>query len=244
MKTKIIIAHAILLMIGFQNLYSQSSGSHENYKITNSDPYLTGDLFTPALTVDPTTYFNPEWLAGDIFLSNGEIVRNKLIKYNGLLDELFWKEPKSKNIIKLDKEAILQFHFQNYNGDTSVYFRKIKARRNILADSALVFGQAINYGSSSLFVIHAFKKEGTELIRKNGVPYEKNVYAEEPIYIFRFTNNKTFVTKSLNRRNLYTFSPGNKDKIKEFLKKNRTSGSLDNSYLLRLTQFLSTIVNH
>ena len=237
------LAFAILLIIGCQNSYGQRNNSVNTSDLIYSEPCLTGELFAPDVIVDAATYFNPAWLSGDIYLSNGEIVRNKLIKYNGLLDELFWLGPKSKNIIKLDKEAILQFHFRNINGDTSVYFRKIKFKRNILADSAVVFGQVIYNGSSALFVIHTFKKEGTELIRKDGRPFEKDVFTEEPIYFFSFVNHRTFVTKSLKRNSLYAFSPGNKDKIKEFLRANKTGKFMNNAYLIKLTQFLGTIAN-
>jgi len=243
MKPQIILAYAILLIIDCQNSYGQRYNSVNTYDLTGSESCLTGEFFSPDKFVDATTYFNSAWLAGDIYLSNGEVVRNKLIKYNGLLDELFWQEPKSQNIIKLDKEAIQQFHFRNINGDTSVYFRKIKFKRNILADSAVAFGQVIYNANSTLFVIHTFKKEGTELIRKNGSPFEKDVFTEEPIYFFSFANNKTFVTRSLKRNSLYAFSPGNKDRIKEFLKANRIGKSINNAYLIRLTQFLSTLVN-
>ncbi|MCX6254501.1 MAG: hypothetical protein NTV31_08505 [Bacteroidia bacterium] len=242
MKTKIVLSFAILLIITCQNSYGQRNSSVNTHDSTYSEPCLTGELFAPASIVDATTYFNSAWLSGDIYLSNGEVVRNKLIKYNGLLDELFWQEHKSKNIIKLDKEAILQFHFRNINGDTSVYFRKIKFKRNILADSADVFGQVVYNGSSTLFVIHTFKKEGTELIRKGGSSFEKDVFTEEPIYFFSFANHKTFVIRSLNRNSLYAFSPGNKNRIKEFLKTNKIGKSKNNSYLIRLTQFLSSIV--
>jgi hypothetical protein len=77
----------------------------------------------------------------------------------------------------------------------------------------------------------------------NGIPYEKDIYSEEPIYYFRFSNNKTFGIKSLNRKSLYTFSPDNKDKIKEFLKANKTGKFTNNSDLIRLTQFLSTVAD-
>jgi hypothetical protein len=230
-------------MIAIQNLTGQRSISVYNVDFKSSELCLTGELFTPDQIIDGTTYFNSEWLPGDIYLSNGEVVRNKLIKYNGSLDELFWQEPKSKNVIKLDKEAILQFHFQNLNGDSTVYFRKIKVKKNPLAESSEIFGQVVYEGSLSLFVLHTYKTAGTELIRKNGILFEKTNYVAEPVYIFRSANNKTFVAKSLSRKRLYEFSPDNKDKIKEFLKANRTSGYPDNFYLKRLTIFLSSIVN-
>lgn len=243
MKPKRIFVYTIFLIITFQNLPGQKSFSTGNNDLKSSELCLTGELFTTDQIIEATTYFNSEWLPGDIYLSNGEVVRNKLIKYNGLLDELFWQEPKSKNVIKLDKESILQFHFQNLDGDSTVYFRKIKVKKNAVADSSEFFGQVVYEGRLSLFVLHIHKFEKTELFRRGGVLLEKNVYAEEPVYIFRYSNNKTFVTKSLSRKRFYAFSPENKNKIKEFFKTNNTGTFKDISYLRSLAQFLSTLVN-
>jgi hypothetical protein len=242
MKAKVIIVSIVFLIFCFQNVSGQRSITDNYYQIAY-EPVLTGELFAPQSIADAATYFNSEWLSGDIYLTNGEIVRNKFIKYNGLVDELFWHEPKSGNIVKLDKEPVLQFHFRNLKGDTSVYFRKIRAKLNIISDSADVYGEVVCDGSISLFVIHTFNIKGTEIIHTDGASFEKAVYSEEPIYIFRLANNKTFITRSLSRSSLYSFSPGNKDKIKEFMKANKSRAPINNSYLRKLTQFLETIVN-
>ena len=243
MKPKRIFVYTIFLIISFQNLAGQKSFSTANIDLKSSELCLTGELFTPDQIIEGTTYFNSEWLPGDIYLSNGEVVRNKLIKYNGLLDELFWQEPKSKNVIKLDKESILQFHFQNLDGDSTVYFRKIKVKKNAVADSSEFFGQVVYEGSLSLFVLHIHKFEKTELFRKDGVLLEKNVYAEEPVYIFRYRNNKTFITRKLNRNSLIAFSPENKNKIVEFLKENGNGIFTNKPGLIMLTRFLGTLKN-
>ena len=243
MKSNIILFYAILQIINLQSLQAQKSFSGDNADQTNYELYLTGELFTPDFIVDGTTYFNSEWLPGDIYLSNGGVVRNKLIKYNGLLDELFWQEPRSGNVIKLDKEEILKFHFQNLNGDSSVYFRKIRIRRNALTDSSEIFAQVVYEGSLSLYILHTYMTAGTELVRQNGNLFEKTNYVGEPVYVFRLTNNKTLVFKSLNRKKLHSISPDNSEKIKEYLKTNRTGEFKDISFLRKLTQFLDTIVN-
>jgi hypothetical protein len=54
---------------------------------------------------------------------------------------------------------------------------------------------------------------------------------------------KPGITKSLSHKKLYAFSPENKDKIKEFIKANKTGGNKDVSYLRKLTEFLGQIVN-
>jgi hypothetical protein len=243
MKINIVFSSIILLMIAIQNLDGQSRTFSKNSDLSDSEWCLTGELFVPDFTVDSRTYFYSVWVSGNIYLSNGIVVRNKLIKYNRLLDQLFWLETKSNNMIKLDKESILRFHFSDINGDTSVYFRKIKVKRNLVADSVSVFAQEIYCGSSSLFIVLAFKENGTELVRKNGILSEEIVYNEAPIYFFKFANQRTFVTKSIKRHSLYAFSPENKEKIKAFTQTNNPGMNQDNLYLIKLTRFLSSIVN-
>jgi hypothetical protein len=242
MKTKIYV-YFVLLIIGIQNMNGQNKGSINVLDQRDCIECLTGELFAPVQAIDPETWFNKEWLPGDIYLSNGEIVRNKLIKYNGSLDELFWKEPKSGNTIKLDKEPIVQFHFQNVNSDTTVYFRKIRVKRNALSDSSEVFGQLIYDKSNSLYILHTFNIKGTEIVRTNGTTFEKINYEKIPVYVFMFTKQKTFITRSLSRRSLYSCCPEKKDRINEFLKENKLGRAVNNFYLREVAQFLGTIVN-
>ena len=241
MKTRI-IWYIFFLIIGLQNLHGQNISPDYIHNLSDYQPNLTGELFKPDLPIDEITYFNSDWLSADIYLSNGEIAKNKLIKYNGLLDELFWLEPKSKNIIKLDKEAILQFHFKNLNDDSTIVFRKIRVKKNSVSDSSDVFGQVMYEGRLSLFVLYTYKFAGTELSRKNGLLLENNVYSKIPFYIFGFTNHKTFLTKSLNRKSLYSFFPEERDQIKIFFRQIKQS-KIESYYdISRLMKFLNSIV--
>lgn len=240
MKTKI-MWYTIFFIFVFQNLQGQKNSQNYIFNFSDSEAKLSGELFKPDLPVDEITYFNSEWQPGDIHLSNGDVVKNKLLKYNGLMDELFWLEPNSRNVIKLDKESILQFHFQNLVGDSTVYFKKIKVKKSSVSDSSDVFGQVMYESRLSLFVLHTFKFAGTELNRKNGFLIENNVYASIPVYIFRFTNNKTYLTKSLNRKSLYSFFPEKKDQIKKFFKQIKLSKIESDADINTLMKFLNSI---
>jgi hypothetical protein len=242
MKIIKVIIQSIFLILTIQDLFCQNTGRINDNIIRDCIQCLTGELFTPTIKPDPATYFNPEWLAADLYLSNGEIVRNKLLKYNGLLDELLWQEPKSGNIIKLDKEPIVKFHFLNLNGDTTIYFRKINIKRNALSDSGEVFAEAIYDKGISLYILHTFNIKGTEIVRSNGTTFERTIYEKIPVYILMFTKGKIFITRSLGRRSLYAVFPENKDRIKDYLKVNNSRQPINNSYLRHLTEFLGTIV--
>jgi hypothetical protein len=56
-------------------------------------------------------------------------------------------------------------------------------------------------------------------------------------------NNKTIDLKSLNRKSLYVLAPDKKDQIKKFFKENKQMEFNTNPELVRLAQFLSSIVN-
>jgi hypothetical protein len=242
MKVKLILIQTFLLVIAIQSLTGQVNYYCNCTDKTDSGPFLPGEVFIPAEPLDVITYFNIDWLPGDIYLANGEVAGNINIKYNKLLDELFWLEPASNKIIKLDKEGILGFHFLNLLGDTSVYFKRINAKRNALVDSSEIFGREIYKGKLSLFILYNFIIEQKELAIVNGVYCEKNIYGEEPIYYLQFLNNKAVGLTRLNRKNLCAVFPGKKDQIKKFFRENRQIDINYNLDLVWLAQFLSSIV--
>ena len=137
----------------------------------------------------------------------------------------------------------MQFHYQNVNRDTTVYFRKIKVKRNALSDTSEVFGELIYDKSNSLYILHTFNIKGTEIVRTNGTTFEKINYEKIPVYVFMFTKQKTFITRSLSRRSLCSFCPEKKDRINEFLEETKLGRSLNNFYLREVAQFLGTIIN-
>lgn len=242
MKNRLFLAYTFLFLITFQTASSQVEGCCSFKNSIASYPAVPGELFNFTGPIDNTTWFNKEWLLADVFLSNGEIARNRYIKYSGLLDELLWLEPESDIIVKLDKSAILQFHFLNYHGDTSIYFRRLNVKRDLVPDSTEIFGEEIYRGKLSLYVLHTFFIERREISAKNGVYFQNDIYTEVPIYYFRFMNNKTVGMKSLNRKNLYVIAPEKKEEIDLYYKQNKPGKSFNRSELISLTQFLSSVV--
>jgi hypothetical protein len=241
MRRRLKIIYTILLLIIFQSLQGQTYWCCNCAENTKTEPRLPGVLVaTPADTV---TWFNKNWLPGDIFLNSGEIVRNINIKYSGLLDELFWLEPKSGKPVKIDKEAIQKFHFQSVRGDTSVNFRKIKIKRELSNDSIEVLGQEIYRGNLSLFVRHTFYVRQREIINTNSGIIQRDSYEEDPLYIICFMNKKTVALKGLTRKNLYAFAPDKKEQIKQFFNQSRHLKVETNDEIKVLMQFLGSVIN-
>ena len=242
MNIKIILI--ILILLGFVSQAGLCQ-TDRNFFVTNetdSEPLLSGELFNPTSTPDIVTYFNKDWLSGEIWLTNGRIARNKKIKYNGLLDELFCIEPVSNLTIKLDKEAILQFHFLNFQGDTTIRFRKIKVKKDISNDSSDIFVQEIFNGNLALFILHTCYFAGMETVRINKGYFLKEAYKKEPVYYLRSPDNRIVEFKRFSRRILYSFMPDKKDQIRKYFRDSISGKIKTDQEIKSFIQFLSSIV--
>jgi len=240
MKTKIILFSIILVGITSRIGFCQTD---DDYSVKNidSESLLSGELFNPEMMPNISTHFNKEWLLTDILLTDYRLVRNKMIKYNGLLDELFWLEPESNQTIKLDKEAIMKFHFLNFQGDTTIRFRKIKVKRDIFKDSSEIFVQDINNGTLSLLISHSFYFAGKEPVRMNQSYYMKEIYNEEPVYYLEFPDNKLIEFRKFSRKNLYKLIPDKKEMIRKYFRESASGKIQAVQEILDFVQFLSSI---
>jgi hypothetical protein len=186
---------------------------------------LCGELFFPAIQPDISTYFNKEWLLADLLLSDGRVITDKKIRYNCLLDEILWFEPETKQVIMLDKEGMDRFHFSDINGDSSVYFSKLKVEKSG-GGYISIFAEELFTGKISLFVFHDFYFDRTEILQKDKRYIMKDVYKESPVFYIRFPDNKIVSLKKLSRSKILSCFPSYEFQIKQYMKEegwNRTS---------------------
>ncbi len=239
--TKKALVYIFYFFIASKACLSQMICSCSGLNNLKSETYLSGELLTSSsYQPDIVTYFNREWLSGDIFLKDGGKLGNKNIRYNSLLDELFCLEPESNQILKLDKEAIQQFHFYNFQGDTSVYFKKFRIKKNLSVDSADVFVQELYHGNLSLYIIRSFYFDHREVVRVNNSYLLKDIYKLEPVYFLEYSNNRIIEFKVFARKSLLTHFPEKKDQIKKFFRESPSFRVKSESGLIELMKVLDS----
>jgi hypothetical protein len=238
MKTKIIIAILSVWGFTFVDGFSQTDLNALNDRGITIETLLTGEFFAPALSPDITTYFNREWQEGTVQLDDGRLVRNVKLRYNGLLDELFWLEPASNKTIKLDKQSVLRFHFLNIQGDTSVYFRRLKVKRDNFSDSMEVFGQELYFGKISLYVMHSFYFEKQVTVQMHRSNILKDVYKEEPVYYVEFPDAGVAGFRKFTRKNLAPYFPQKEKEIRKFFSESGAFRIKNRHEIRNLIQYL------
>lgn len=201
---------------------------------------VAGELYSGILQSD--TYLNPEWTEGDMLLETGEKISNVYLRYNGLTDELFWREPVADKIIKVDKESVKGFHFNDFRGDTTVYFRRMKIKKDYVSDSTLCFLQEIDFINIRLFIYHSkffLKRETYSVSGKTSI---RDVYIEQPIYFIQ-TGSQLAVFRKITRKILCAVYPEKQVMIREYFGKSASGRTGTLFEIISFLQFFDTAFN-
>lgn len=184
------------------------------------EPKLCGEVFENSTAFKGSPYFNNEWAPADILLSNGEKVCNKLLKYNGFLDEVIWKNEIIQQEVKLEKHFIDEFTFKNFKGK-SIRFKRLKTKISAISDTGDFFMEVLAESNSSCYVYRHCTVKGYDLKDLDGKTYISNQLVSQPIYLLVLNGKETVFLKRINKRVLLKSLPdAYRIAAKEILQKN------------------------
>lgn len=121
----------------------------------SSTSKLSGELYLQRIIYAGSPFFLDNWFKGDVFLESGEVVKDQLLRYNALEDELIWKEPVSSRLIKLDKMLISAFTIKQNN---IFYFERISSITKGTFTVSNEFLQILHKGKYTLYACRWVEK--------------------------------------------------------------------------------------
>lgn len=193
-------------IIIFSSFYAFAQDQSCNCQYYNvDDEVMSEKLLGKALKQDDYIYPKNDAFGmasiGEIELNSGEIVNNKIIRYDGLTDQLILS---GKEKIAVDKETIKGFYLNQVKTASKLRFTKIK--RSYTND---IFMQVLVDDSIKLYVYR-------KLIRKassNELSTSYTYYIEK--------QSKTFYPMfQISKRSLLDCFPEKQDIVKSALRKN------------------------
>ncbi len=208
MKNMILLL--ILTIISGTKLFSQNSScscSDDELHSADFEKYLSGNLFISELRSIRSQYFH-KWAEGDIIMSDGYVVKDKLIRYNRYYDELIWLREKDFKTAIIDKETVSDFIIYDEEKNPYAHFKKIRIKNWYEFDSTDVYIQVLTEGDVSLY---AFRR--TILISNRNEVYEKDEY-----YLFKENN---YIKVEPRRFILLRTMPEYKSRLRQIIRKNR-----------------------
>lgn len=197
---------------------------------------LTGDFFIESKQIVGSQYFNNDWENGDIVLSSGDTIKSKLLKYNGLYDELIWLNTTNYGIFKLDKSNIDKFWLNNKNFN-STYFKKIWVSNEINDSLYLLFTEVAVEGKYSLYIHRKISKKLPQFKVVNNVRRQLDVLESKPEYYIQFPSNEIRRIKKNGRRITLKQIPLPQQRLKKIIHENHLNIGIEKD-LIKLFEFL------
>ncbi len=183
---------------------------------------LTGMVnLPPRRPIGNQHYLTEEWLSGDVILDNGIAVRDKLLRYNGYLDELFWLYEGDYHQIQVDRNMVKEFRLHPPGHDNPVYFRRIEVHAPLLTGKDDIFGELLYEGDVSLYAYRRIIETGRGDYRVGDKLHGGIIIKPGHLYAFILPDGTTRVTRRIRRGNILDMFPENRDAIRSLLRENR-----------------------
>jgi hypothetical protein len=205
-----------------------------------AEPKLTGDLLIYPRIGKGSQYFIEDWLNGTVLLSTNITVKNKQLRYNGLIDRIVWQE-KNFQQVKLDKELVVAFWLNDEVSGKSYYFQKIKIKEDFAPDSSDVYAQVLCSDKLTLFAYRKVVVSGSEPDRMRGGGHFIDVLEKRTVYYFKLANKTSIGFSHINRRIILKIFPDKRAQVINLLKISKQHSYRTEYDLINITQILNKL---
>lgn len=205
------------------------------------DANLAGETYTRSFGLVGREFFFENYLVGDVFLENGGVAHNQMLKYNGRIDGLLLYSSKNKSEILLDSYFIKGFCLKDQNSNSSYMFNKIKIVSDFTEDSIQVFAHELYTGKLSLYAYRRFVFDEEVIENITGSKVAKKSFKPSYVYYFKLPNSKTIGFKRFRKRDLYKLFPENKELMRRIFKDKHQRRFKNEEDLTKITELLNPL---
>lgn len=182
---------------------------------------LSGKLsMPPRQPIGNQHYPVEEWLSGSVTLENGIVVKNKMLRYNGYIDELFWLFEGDYQQIQVDKYFVKKFHLHVPRKEKPLIFHRIKADSPILIGRDEIFGELLYEGDVRLYAYRRIEGSRSGEYWIGDVPYGGPVISPRPLYILMLSDGTPRIIQRIRRRNILNLFHENRGELRGLLREN------------------------
>lgn len=226
----------LLLFIIFSSVFISNSFSQITdcgYKNINSEvpvyeTTLQGKAFYNQHPNKDKQFYN-NWAKADIYLTNNTLVKNKLLRYNALLDEMLWMREEDFQIIILNRKNIASVYFYTENNNMPTKYIKIDHKNLQHPNNSNMFVQLLSDVDGKV----QFLKKIEVAENTNDMKLEKT----ERYYIYKNNEYKRLV---LGKLFLYKLFGNNKKHIKQIIDDNKLSAKKEQDLIKAIHIFNQT----
>lgn len=205
----------------------------------HSEP-LAGEITRPVEGLIGSQYYINEWLNGDVTLINGAVARDKKLRYNGLLDEVFWLHEESLQHIKLDRHLISEFCLTLPDSGDSLLFRRIETDALRLSRTGDIFVQVLYDDVISLYAYRRIARRGDVVEKRGRARIMLTEIEPAHIYFFILPDKKVVTLENISRRSVYRAFREKRNELGRYLRI-KNMDTADDEFLIETAKILKEI---
>ena len=134
----------------------------------NFEEKIIAKIFVNQFIGNNFQFFNT-WAPGDIYLNDGCVIKNELLRYNTYTGDLLWLRKTDYQTGVVNKQVIMGFTLYDQNNLPFAKFKKLKTKNWYSLDSANIFFHVLAEGELSLYANRKSQslKTTNEIIEKD-----------------------------------------------------------------------------
>ncbi len=172
----------------------------------------------PRRLIGDQHYPDEEWHRGDVTLEHGQVVYNKLLRYNGYLDELFWLYEGDYQQVLIDRNMVKEFRFRSvFTGETTL-FRKLEIDSPLFIGKNEIFAEILYEGDISVYTCRRVIETARGDYMLGNIIYGGMRIKPSHVYIIRLPDGTMHTTRRISRRSILGMFPDNRREVRRLLR--------------------------
>lgn len=177
---------------------------------------LIGRNYIPSPKGTGSPYLYENWETGSVELLTGDIVKDKLFKFDCFKNELVWMAD-GKSLVALDNQLIKSFTLFPKRGYAFRKFERTSLKLPFLSDTMVRYLEVLATGTVNLYSYRRIESTAEEVTGNSGGLYRINSYLPSSLYYIHI-NNLPVKQVRLSKRSIYEAYPEYKGKIRDILR--------------------------
>jgi hypothetical protein len=235
MQVKNIVVALLLIFTGIINLSAQELKlASEAYPEHRYYPLRGEAFFSAYRQIKGSAYLTDDWVKGDVWLTEGDILKNVQYKFDVYAHRLLVYNDYLKRVIILEKDHVRQFTFKMADGKERI-FRKIEADHPLRLTSKEYFQEIIEEGTVSVYKLYF---RDISPLRTPEMPFIDEFV--NGVHYYCVYQNKWELAK-LHRSYLYKKFPTHKIELRQFIRDHKLKAK-DDDDLKEIMNYLNQII--
>lgn len=198
------------------------------------EPPLVGKPYARVPGGVGTPFLSLRWTYGNIFLTNGDTVKNKIVNMDCAKNKLVYIA-NSNRMVALDLNFVKGFSVSTPEGLR--VFKKEHSISLLGIDTAEVFLEILHEGNISAYALRRVQIGSNATKSADGVSVSQNVYTPYAIFYIQ-RKGEPYVQVKLKRKSLINAFPGEQETVKQLLKENHIRQINDEQALVKVISLL------